>query len=519
MLQIRRILKLFTEECSIRELHRLTGIHRLTLKNYLHRFNGSGKSFAELASLTDHELALLVHPPRTTKGPDTRFDYLESRLEEFAKELSSKKNKHLSKQILWEEYLQDRPDGYQYSQFCHYLEQYLNRHDLTMVVPYHEPGDRLQIDFAGNPLWIVTPRTGERIACPVLVCTLPCSSFFYAEPLASARQEHLIPALNRALQYLGGVPRNILSDNMKQSVTKASRYEPIFNELMEQWALHYQTNLQATRIIKPKDKPSVEKSVHVAYQQIYSRLRNETFTSLNALKHRVHELLENVNDRLMSEYGESRRKRFQQLEQSLLHPLPSTIFAYKRQTIAKVKRNYHVILGEDRCQYSVPHEYVGKTAKLIYDESVVEVFYEFERIAIHQRILGHRGRYSPPVEQHMPESHRRYAEQKGWSEEDFIVKAATVGSCTEAVVLRLLTSKPYVEQSFDSCLGVLSLKRKYGAHRLEAACEVALQLPGASYRLVRNILENNRDQRSGSEELHAPVLPLHENIRGKELYR
>lgn len=519
MLQIRRILKLFMEETSIRELHRQTGIHRVTLKNYLHRFKSSGKSFEELAELSDHELSVLVHPQRNTKAPDERFEDLNGRLEEFARQLSSKRNKYLTKQVLWEEYLQENPNGYQYSQFCHYLEQHLRRHDLTMVVPYHEPGDRLQIDFAGEPLWVTMPRTGERIKCPVIVCTMPSTSFCYAEPLASARQEHLIPAMNRALEYLGGVPRNILSDNMAQSVSKPSRYEPLFNELMEHWSLHYSTNLQATRVAKPKDKASVEKTVHIAYQQIYARLRNETFASINALKYRFHELLEKVNDRIMPDYGESRRQRFLAMEQAALQPLPSTHFAYKRQTVAKVKRNYHVILGEDRCQYSVPHEYVGATTRIVYDESVVEVYYEFKRIAIHKRLLGHRGRYSPPVEQHMPESHRRHTEQKGWTEEDFISMAAKVGANTEAVILRLLTSKPYVEQSFDSCLGVLRLERKYDRSRLEAACGVALQLPGASYRLVSNILEHNRDRQSAEEEPQAPMLPLHENIRGKELYR
>ncbi|ANT65160.1 Transposase [Prosthecochloris sp. CIB 2401] len=230
MLQIRRILKLFMEECSIREFHRQTGIHRVTLKNYLHRFRASGKSFVELADLSDHDLAQMVHPSRNTKAPDERFEDQEGRLKGYAKKLASKRNKYLTKQVLWEEYLKECPNGYHYSQFCHYLEQHLQRNDLTMVVPYHEPGNRLQIDFAGEPLWIVTPRTSERIACPVIVCTLPCSSFFYAEPLASARQEHLIPALNRALVYLGGVPRNVLSDNMAQSVTgKAAFFQVSMN--------------------------------------------------------------------------------------------------------------------------------------------------------------------------------------------------------------------------------------------------------------------------------------------------
>ena len=66
-LQIRRILKLMMEGCSQREIHRSTGIHRVTLKNYLHRFKSSGKTFSELFALSDHDLSVLVHPPRSTK--------------------------------------------------------------------------------------------------------------------------------------------------------------------------------------------------------------------------------------------------------------------------------------------------------------------------------------------------------------------------------------------------------------------------------------------------------------------
>ena len=73
MLQVRRILKLMMEECSQREIHRSTGIHRLTLKNYLHRFKSSGKAFSELFALSDYDLSQLVHPPRSNKTTDERY--------------------------------------------------------------------------------------------------------------------------------------------------------------------------------------------------------------------------------------------------------------------------------------------------------------------------------------------------------------------------------------------------------------------------------------------------------------
>ena len=122
------------------------------------------------------------------------------------------------------------------------------------------------------------------------------------------------------------------------------------------------------------------------------------------------------------------------------------------------------------------------------------------------------------VSEHMPESHRRYHEQQGWTETDFTRKAAAVGPCTEEAVCRILSSKAYVQQSFDACLGILRLQKKYGTNRLEAACGVALQVSSVSYRLVHNILENNRDKAEAVRDNHASMLPLHTNIRGKEVY-
>ena len=128
----------------------------------------------------------------------------------------------------------------------------------------------------------------------------------------------------------------------------------------------------------------------------------------------------------MTDYGKSRRQRFMELEQELLQPLPATDFVYKRETTGTVKKNYHVMLGEDRCQYSVPHEYIGKLVKLIYDEAVVEVFLDFHRIALHQRIVGRRGIYRT-VEEHMPEAHRRYYQQQGWTEMTLPAKRRLLG--------------------------------------------------------------------------------------------
>ena len=211
---------------------------------------------------------------------------------------------------------------------------------------------------------------------------------------------------------------------MKQIVTQTNRYEPSFTLLAEQWSVHYNTSLKAARPAKPKDKPSVEKSVHLSYQRINARMRNETFYSLEELRARVRELLEEFNDRAMFKQGVSRREKFTSEEKHLLRELPAEPFMLKSRTKAKVKPNYHVILGEDWHQYSVPHQYIGQEVTIVYDEQVVEVFIDnMKRIAVHKRDCRRNGYTTLP--EHMPESHLKYKQQKGWTEDDFIYKAAT----------------------------------------------------------------------------------------------
>lgn len=231
MLQIRRILQLLSDGRSVRMIHRECKVHRNTIKAYVVRFQQTGNSYAELAELSDAELSSVVYSPRSSQTTDKRFQQLEPRLPYYGQQL---KLLGVTKQLLWDEYLKEQPDGYRYAQFSLHLKHYLAGQPQATMLQSHAPGERLEIDFAGKPLRYFDRESNEWITCPVLVCTLPFSSMSYVEPLASGRQEHLLPALNRALEYFGGIPKIILSDNMAQVVVRSCRYEPVFTELIEQ---------------------------------------------------------------------------------------------------------------------------------------------------------------------------------------------------------------------------------------------------------------------------------------------
>ena len=168
--------------------------------------------------------------------------------------------------------------------FCEHFHRYLKLTQATMHLTPSVQGIIFRLILPGKELHYVDIQTGQIIYCPVLVCTLPYSSYTYVEVLPTAGQTHMFSALNRCLEYLGGVPKNILSDNMKQYMNKNSRYEYRFQELADQWSVHYNTNLDATRPRKPKDKPSVENSVYQSYLRVYAKVRHEEFHSLYEVK-------------------------------------------------------------------------------------------------------------------------------------------------------------------------------------------------------------------------------------------
>ena len=514
MLQIRRIIRMIKDGSSQREISRTTNIHRRTIGEYCQRISQSDYSYEALLKLNDEELTRLVSPTERTVKPDPRRQWLEERIDNYIRELS---RKGVTKLLLWEEYIAEQPDGYKYSMFSEQLNNYKSKQPSLSMERF--PGERLEIDFAGHPLSYVNSKTGELIECPVLICTFTYSGFSYVEPLVSARLEHLVPALNMAMKYFDGVPKMVVSDNMAQVVVRACKYEPIFTELMNQWAEHYQTDLKATRVRKPKDKPMVEKHVDLSYQQIYARMRNEVFYDIAELKVRTLTLLDNFNDRPMYKKGKSRRERFIQEEKPLLRQLPEEPYTLMHKTHAKVKKNYHVILGEDWHQYSVPHQYVGHETDIIYDEDVVEIFLiqGMKRIAVHKRDYRRNGFSTLP--EHRTEAHQKYLAQKGWDSDDFIEKAARVGEYTEKVMHWMLASKTFIEQTFDGCIGILRLGDKYGKQRLEAACTRAMKGSHINYRIVKNILENNMDKVPLSPTQLDLFIPEHENIRGPQAYK
>ena len=511
MEQIRNILQQKVNGLSIHAIARYCRASRNTVRGYLRSIKRSSYTYSEALKLDDDALGQLLFEEEKPPTMDPRYAQLQERLSYYATEF---KKRHVTRQILWEEYRELFAEGYGYTQFCHYFNKYIGHKDVTAIFS-HRPAEKLMVDFAGDKLSYIDRSTGEVMSCEVLICALPFSSYIYAEAVPDQKQEHFVTGLTHALRFLGGVPQSILCDNLKSAVKKANRYEPTFTELIDQLSLYYQTTFMATRVRKPRDKATVETSVKVSYHRIYAKLRNEQAYSLAELNQQIQQVLLSLNQRHFQGRDYSREQIFIQYEQPLLKPLPSTDFDVKKTVQAKVQRNYHIILGEDWHQYSVPFEHVGKQVKVVYTTDWVEVYHDHRRIVLHARDTRKHG-YST-AKDHMPENHRAIYQQKGWDADYFIRQATKIGPHTKEAIATLLESKTFAEQTYNSCIGVLRLANKYGYDRLEKACSLMLNGPRITYSILNNILKNNMDKKSQQIDIDFKT-PAHDNIRGPKDY-
>jgi len=515
MQQIRSIIHLLEKGYSLRAISTQIGLSRQTVTFYATRLKNAPYSLEALRQFPDEDLANIVYAPVVTKplGDNTRRQELDIRMPYFLSEL---KRTGVTRLLLWEEYRKESIDPFRYTQFCILLKQASKITNASMHL-VHAPGAMVMADFAGDKMSYVDRSSGEVIYCPVLVAVLPFSKYTFAMALPDASIPQVIKALNACMAYFGGVPLSLKTDNMKQVVIKSCRYEPLFSEALQQWALHYNITLLATRVAKPKDKGAVENEVKIAYQRIYAPLRDEMFYYIGQLNEAVNKQLALHNEKLFQLKNYSRLQQFNLEEKALLQSLPAEEFVIRHRVLAKVQKNYHITLGEDYHHYSVPYQFIGKQVSAVYDTDNVEIYYQHKRIALHRR--SYKKHDFTTVGDHMPQGHQRYFEQQGWTPAYFLDQAKRIGPFVERYMDEVLKSRAYTEQTYNACRGILRLHKQYGSVRLQAACSRALTGNVFNYRTIHNILSNNLDQLKDGYQPDLFKLPDHPNLRGPDSYQ
>jgi transposase len=293
MRKIREVLRLTHElKLSVRQVSEATGVGKTAVAEYLARARVIGITWPIPAEVDDAELERRLFVPAGFHDGPTRP------APDWAKVHEELKRRGVTLMILWEEHRAECPDGHGYSYFCELYGEWRKRLSPVMRQT-HVAGDKLFVDWAGDTVDIIDPATGEVHAAHLFIAALGASSYTYAEACWTETLPDWIGAHVNALDFLGGVPKALVPDNLKAGITKPSRYEPGINRTYQELADHYGFVVLPARVRRPRDKAKVEAAVGIVSRYVLGRLRNRRFFSLAELNAAVAECVTAINAKVM----------------------------------------------------------------------------------------------------------------------------------------------------------------------------------------------------------------------------
>ena len=509
MRQIKEVLRLHYEaHLSERQIAHACRVSRSTVQRYLERTAAANLDWPLPQSLDDSQLDRLLFPPtqaptegRQPPKPQPDFTRVHQEL---------KANKSVTLQLLWEEFVEQHPEGAHYSWFC---EQYRDwaRHLDVVLRQDHRAGEKTFVDHAGDTILVIDPTTGQPRSAYVFVAVLGASNYTYAEATWTRSLPDWIGSHTRALGFFGGATRLIVPDQWKAGVDRPCYWDPELNRTYQEWATHNGVAIVPARPGHARDKAKVEQGVLLVQRWIVAALRKRQFFSLAQVNDAIAELIGKLNQRPFRKLPDSRLELYQKLDRPALQPLPPRPYAFAEWKKERVRLDYHVEV--DGHYYSVPYQLAQQPVEIRYTATTVEVLYRGKRVASHARSWDKPG--TTTEASHQPKSHQRYRE---WTPTRLLEWAEAIGPFTRRLVEAMLVHKPHPEAGYRTAMGLRPLARQYGDERLEAAATRAVRFKLYRLENIRSILKTRLDQQPLPMLVTDAEPVAHDNIRGAAYY-
>jgi transposase len=238
MRKLKEVLRLrFELKLGYQQIGRSCSLAVSSVHKYLKRAEAAGLGWPLPSDWDDARLEAELFPPATAPEPSEQ-EARRSQPDFAAIHEQLQQHRHLTLQLLWEEYRQANPDGYRYSRFCELYQRWRKRLDVVLRQD-HKAGEKLFVDWAGATMPVYDRETGQAWAASLFVATLGASSYTFAEATRSQQMNCWLDGHVHAFEFFGGVPALVVPDNTKTGVTKAHRYDPDLNPTYYDFAQHY----------------------------------------------------------------------------------------------------------------------------------------------------------------------------------------------------------------------------------------------------------------------------------------
>lgn len=505
---IKQILQLHRIGKTQRQISKQLGVHRKTIAEYINHYQKAGNP--EIEDFDDGKVLELLKIESKTAKTSSQRDEANKFIDIHQ---SDRKKVGFTIENLYQSYKSIDAEGhYSRPQFYRIVNEKWNKEQGSLKLQ-HKYGEKLFVDFTGKKLRYYDKSTGEEREVEVLVCILPASGYIYVKALTNQQVIPFIEGIKSCLDHLGGVPSGIVTDNLKSAVTRVGKYESTINKQLQSFADHYGTSIDPTRAYSPKDKAMVEGAVKICYSKIFYHVQDKGYQDLAHVNEAIRVWTDKLNKGKLTHCDYSRYDQYKE-ELEELQDLPNfgyTIVNYQR---AKVQKMGYVLCSKLRNYYSVPYTHIGKSVEIQYDQENLWVYYNNERIATH-KISQRKGHYITNSS-HLSSANKAVAE---WTPEYFENQALEQGKEVGKYVSELIEQKPYPEQAYKQIQGILNLCRKHGKERVNKACEIASSHNSRSYKMIEQIIINQRDLEVEPKKCYSHSIGQHQNIRGSQHFK
>jgi transposase len=252
----------------------------------------------------------------------------------------------------------------------------------------YRPGQVLQLDWAEMPTRPTIAGRERRVYA--LVASLPYSGaqtvFFSLDlTLESFLEGHV-----RALEWLGGVPRECVYDNLRSVVARRDGEDVIWNRRFTHLRGHYGFHAHACTPATPREKGSVEAAVRYLKSGFWPARR---FADLRELDGQYVEWRDRVcNQRLHATRRVLVEERLTE-ERQALRPLPPARFDWSGQRSTRVPIDGYLRHGG--CFYRAPQQLVHERVELAFDRDQVWITSRGAEVVRYQRSYE-QGLWLPP---------------------------------------------------------------------------------------------------------------------------
>jgi Integrase core domain len=336
-------------------------------------------------------------------------------------------------------------------------------------------GEEAQVDYGTGPM-VRDPDSGKYRHTRLFVMTLG-SSRKCVRLLAFRSSARVWAELHeKAFRRLGGSPRIVVLDNLREGVLSPDFYDPGLNPLYRDVLAHYGVTALPCKVRDPDRKGKVESGVAHAQK---TPLKGKKFESLEEAQAYLDQWEEHWADKRI--HGRTKRQVAAMFaeEKPFLQALPLEPFRYYQYG----ERTVHLdgCVEVEAAYYGAPPGWIGRQVHVQWDAMFVRLLDPKTGELLREHLSGKRGghrirdadrprRTPPQLLQLLARAHKA---------------GPNIGAVCDAIHAR------QGELGIRRIQGVLQLVKHYGSAASDDACAAALELRVPEYRFVRRYLERS----------------------------